>query len=73
MRGLSCGRFGIGLHYDVGHDDIGSILSQPQRDPLILLTGADKKGDDRFYDRYVPVADDLYDVYIEELRKEGLL
>lgn len=43
------------------------------RRTAILLIGGDKKGDDRFYDRYVPVADDLYDEYIEELRKEGLL
>ena len=37
------------------------------------MIGGDKKGDDRFYERYVPVADDLYDTYIGELRKEGLL
>ena len=43
------------------------------RRTAILLIGGDKKGDDRFYDRYVPVADGLYDAYIEELRKEGLL
>ena len=30
-------------------------------------------GDDRSYDKHVPIADDLYDEYIEELRKEGLL
>jgi hypothetical protein len=26
-----------------------------------------------FYDELVPVADELYDEYLEELRKEGLL
>ena len=37
----------------------------------ILLIGGDKTGSDRFYEEYVPVADDLYDKHLEELRKEG--
>ena len=43
------------------------------RRAAILLIGRDKAGDDRFYERYVPVADDLYDEHLEELRKEGLI
>lgn len=39
----------------------------------ILLIGGDKNGDARFYERMVPLADDLYDVYLEELRNEGLV
>jgi hypothetical protein len=39
----------------------------------ILLIGGDKTGDDRFYQRMIPVADALYDTYINEIRKEGLL
>lgn len=39
----------------------------------ILLIGGDKTGDDRFYERMVPVADELYDEHLEELRKEGRL
>jgi hypothetical protein len=39
----------------------------------ILLIGGDKTGDDRFYEKYVPVADDLYDTHLDELRKEGLI
>jgi len=39
----------------------------------ILLIGGDKTGNDRWYAEYVPIADDLYDQYIDELRKEGLL
>ena len=39
----------------------------------ILLIGGDKTGNDRFYEEYVPVADDLYDEHLEELRKEGLI
>jgi hypothetical protein len=43
------------------------------RRSAILLIGGDKTGDNRFYERMVPVADDLYDTYIEEIRREGLI
>ncbi len=43
------------------------------RRSAILLIGGDKTGDKRFYDRMIPVADRLYDVHLDELRKEGLL
>ena len=39
----------------------------------ILLIGADKTGDDRFYDVYIPIADRLYDDYLAEIRREGLI
>ena len=39
----------------------------------ILLIGGDKTGNDRFYQQYVPIADDLYDKHLEELRREGLI
>lgn len=39
----------------------------------ILLVGGSKQGDARFYERVVPVADDLYDIHLEELRREGLV
>lgn len=43
------------------------------RRTAILLLGGDKTGDDRWYERHVPVADDLYDTYLAELRREGLI
>jgi hypothetical protein len=43
------------------------------RRSAILLIGGDKTGDKRFYERMVPIADALYDVYIAEITKEGLL
>jgi hypothetical protein len=43
------------------------------RRSAILLIGGDKTGDARFYERMIPVADDLYDIYLMELRKEGLI
>jgi hypothetical protein len=37
-----------------------------------LLIGGDKTGVDRFYDIYVPLADSIYDQYLEELGSEKL-
>ena len=45
-------------------------------DPLrtaILLLGGDKTGDARWYEKFVPVADRLYDHHLAELKKEGRL
>jgi hypothetical protein len=39
----------------------------------ILLLGGDKTGDGRWYDKNVPIADDLYDVHLQELQKERLI
>jgi hypothetical protein len=43
------------------------------RRTAILLLGGDKTGDDRWYDRHVPIADDLYDDHLRILKEEGLL
>jgi hypothetical protein len=43
------------------------------RRTAILLIGGDKTGNNRFYEQMIPVADDLYDEYIVELRREGLI
>jgi hypothetical protein len=43
------------------------------RRSAILLIGGDKTGDDRWYDVHVPIADQLYEAYLEELLKEGLI
>ena len=39
----------------------------------ILLIGGNKVGNDRFYRRYVPLADRLYDEHLEELKRERLI
>lgn len=36
----------------------------------ILLIGGDKTGNDRWYEQFVPVADRIYQEYLDELRKE---
>lgn len=43
------------------------------RRTAILLVGGDETGDGRFYECMVPIADDLYDVHLTELRREGLI
>jgi hypothetical protein len=39
----------------------------------ILLIGGDKTGDDRFYERIIPLAERLYDQHLETLKREGLI
>jgi hypothetical protein len=36
----------------------------------ILLLGGDKTGNNRWYKEHVPVADQLYDAHLDELKKE---
>jgi hypothetical protein len=36
----------------------------------ILLIGGDKTGNDRWYQEYVPIADELFDEHLETLRRE---
>lgn len=43
------------------------------RRTAILLIGGNKTGDNRWYEKYVPVADELYEQHIENLKKEGLI
>ena len=44
----------------------------PKRD-VILLIGGEKTGDKRFYQRMIPLADRLYDLYLLEIQREGLI
>jgi hypothetical protein len=39
----------------------------------ILLVGGNKTGDDRWYEKFIPEADNLYDEHIATLKKEGLI
>jgi hypothetical protein len=39
----------------------------------ILLIGGDKTGDKNWYDRTIPIADRLYQTYLDELEREGLI
>ncbi len=43
------------------------------RRTAVLLIGGKKGGDKRWYERFVPIADAIYDEHLENLRREGLL
>jgi hypothetical protein len=67
------------------HDHMRELRIQHAGDPYrvlyafdprrcaILLIGGNKSGDDRWYARYLPIADRLYDEHLKTLGKEGLL
>jgi hypothetical protein len=44
----------------------------PRRSAILLL-GGDKTGDNRWYEKNVPLADDRYDAHLRQLRQEGLI
>jgi hypothetical protein len=50
-----------------------SFFAFDTRRTAILLIAGDKTGDKSFYARMIPLADRLYDVYLNEIRKEGLI
>ncbi len=39
----------------------------------ILLIGGDKTGNDRWYEKFVPIADGLLENHLHELKKEGAI
>ncbi len=39
------------------------------RRAAMLLIGGDKTGDNRWYEEYVPLADDIYDRHLQELER----
>jgi hypothetical protein len=43
----------------------------PRRAAILLIAG-DKTGDDRFYDRMIPLADRLYDEHLAQLARDAL-
>ncbi|MCY2982750.1 MAG: type II toxin-antitoxin system RelE/ParE family toxin [Planctomycetota bacterium] len=61
------------LRTQVGGEPLRTCFVFDPRRTAILLIGGNKGGDNRFYDRMIPIADRLYDTYLIELRNEGLL
>lgn len=49
------------------------FMFDPRRQVILLLGGDKGSAWDEWYQRAVPMADELYDVYLGELRKEGLI
>lgn len=61
------------LRVQIGGEPYRIFYAFDPRRAAILLIGGNKGGDDRFYKKYVPIADRLYDQHLRELAKEGLL
>jgi hypothetical protein len=61
------------LRVQSGGHPIRIFYAFDPRRSAILLIGGDKTGDDRFYEKMIPIADKLYDVHLDELKKEGLI
>ncbi|BCK76479.1 uncharacterized protein conserved in bacteria [Acetobacter aceti NRIC 0242] len=61
------------LRIQSGGKPIRVFYAFDPRRAAILLIGGDKTGDERFYDRLTPVADNLYDAHLDELRREKLI
>ena len=61
------------LRVQSGGDPIRVFYAFDPRRMAILLIGGDKAGNDRFYEEFVRMADDLYDQHLVELRKEKLI
>ncbi|MBM3610794.1 MAG: addiction module toxin RelE [Alphaproteobacteria bacterium] len=67
------------------HSHMRELRIQSQSNPLrvlyafdprrsaILLIGGNKKGNKRWYEIYIPIADKLYEEHLKELKKEKLL
>lgn len=61
------------LRTQSGGKPLRTFFAFDPRRTAILLIGGDKTGDNRFYDRMLPIADALYDEYSAEIKKEGLI
>jgi hypothetical protein len=61
------------LRTQSGGKPLRTFFAFDLRRVAILLIGGDKTGDDRFYDRMLPIADNLYDEYLKEIKQEGLI
>ena len=61
------------LRVQIGGRPFRVFYAFDPRRSAIVLVGGDKTGDNRFYRRYIPIADRLYDEYVSQLRKDGLI
>jgi hypothetical protein len=61
------------LRVQSGGEPLRIFYAFDPRRTAILLIGGNKAGDDRFYERMIPLADRLYDNYLDEIKREGLI
>jgi hypothetical protein len=58
------------LRIQIGGRPFRVLYAFDPRRAAILLLGGDKTGDDRWYEKNVPVADDRYDEHLLQLERE---
>jgi len=58
------------LRGHAGHSLLRVLYAFDPRRSAILLIGGDKAGDPRWYERFVPFADRLFEQHLESLRRE---
>ena len=58
------------LRTQAGGDPLRLLYAFDPRRTAILLLGGDKKGDDRWYETYVPLADKLFERHLRTIEKE---
>lgn len=61
------------LRVQHGGEPYRVLFAFDPRRTAILLIGGSKRGDKRWYEKMVPLAERLYEAHLEELRKEGLI
>lgn len=61
------------LRVQVGGHPLRILYAFDPRRVAILLIGGDKTGEDRWYERFVPIADGLYDDHLRTIADEGLI
>jgi hypothetical protein len=59
------------LRAQAGGDPLRMLYAFDSRRTAILLVAGDKTGDDRWYEKNVPVADRLFEQRLETIEKEG--
>jgi hypothetical protein len=58
------------LRADFDNKHIRVLYAFDPRRAALLLIGGDKTGNPKWYEQYVPVADDLFDRHLKELKTE---
>src|SRR5947209_8591821 len=58
------------LRGNVGEAELRVLYAFDPRRSAILLIGGDKQGNKKWYEEFVPIADQLFDKHLEELREE---
>ncbi len=54
------------LRTQVEGDPLGTLYAFDPSRQAVLLIGGDKTGDDRFYERMIPIAERIWDEHLEE-------